>query len=299
MDSLPRNAKAGRADRIEIAGVASGLLGQLASPKGVRIVASHGVLNDRIENRVFADTALLGYTPRMPADAAASVDGHAFRPVGAVSFIAAGASVTLRANGPFTSSACVLSPGFLAGLAESESRFGFGAIDYVSAFASERLTFLGAAMFREALAPGFGGSLFAEAIGMAIALEVARYAGRLRSPEGLRRGGLAAWQMRRLELYVQANLSTDLTLDELARQLGMSVRHLSRVVKQEKGVSVHRWVAERRLQEARRMLAETDAPIHEIARVSAFRSPSAFATAFRAASGYAPGEFRRLTLDRA
>ena len=299
MDSLPRNAGAGGGDRIEIAGVASGLLGQFASPKGVLIVASHGVLNDRIENRVFADTALLGYTPRMPADAAASLDGHAFRPVGAVSFIAAGASVTLRASGPFTSSACALSPGFLAGLAESESRFGFGAIDYISAFASERLAFLGAAMFREALAPGFGGSLFAEAIGMAIALEVARYAGSLRPPEGQRRGGLASWQMRRLESYVRANLSADLTLDELALQLGISVRHLSRAVKQEKGVSVHRWVAERRLQEARRMLAETDAPIHEIARRSAFRSASAFTTAFRAACGYAPGEFRRLTLDRA
>ena len=191
MGSLPRNAEAGGGARVEIAGVTSGLLGQVASPKGVLIVATHGMLNDRIENRVFADMALLGYTPRMPADATASLDGQTFRPVGPLSFIAAGASVTLRGSGPFTSSACLLSPGFLAGLAESESRFGFGEIDYVRAFASERLAFLGAAMFREALAPGFGGSLFAEAIGMAIALEIARYAGRLRSPAGPRRGGLA------------------------------------------------------------------------------------------------------------
>jgi AraC family transcriptional regulator len=203
--------------------------------------------------------------------------------------------VTLRGSGPFTSSVCMLGPSFLAGLAETDSRLALREIDFVRAFASERLTYLGNAMFREALAPGFGGSLFAEAMGMAMALEVARYGGPLRSDNGPRRGGLASWQMRRLESYVRANLSADLTLDELARQLSMSVRHLSRAVKQERGMSVYRWIADCRLQEARRLLAETDSPIHEIARRSAFRSASAFATAFRAASGYAPGEFRRLT----
>ena len=75
--------------------------------------------------------------------------------------------------------------------------------------------------------------------------------------------------MRRLESYVQANLSTDLTLDELALQLGISVRHLSRAVKQEKGVSVHRWVADCRLQEARRLLTETDASIRQGGNFSA------------------------------
>jgi AraC family transcriptional regulator len=298
MDSLPRGADAGRDDLFEIAGVTTGLLGQVASPRDVQLVATHGMLSDRIENRVVADVALLGYTPRMPADATVSIDGQPFRPVGTLSFIAAGVSVTLRGSGPFTSSACMLGPGFLAGLAETESRLRLGDIDFIRAFDSERLTYLGNAMFREALAPGFGASLFAEAMGMAMALEIARYNGVLRPDDGPRRGGLASWQMRRLESYVRANLSADLTLDELARLLGMSVRHLSRAVKQEKGVSVHRWVADCRLHEARRLLTETDSPIQEIARLSAFRSASAFATAFRAASGYAPGVFRRLTFDR-
>ena len=131
---------------------------------------------------------------------------------------------------------------------------------------------------------------------MAVALEMARYYDRFRPYDRPRSGGLASWQMRRLDSYVRANLSADLTLDELARLLGMSVRHLSRAVKQEKGMSVHRWIADCRFREARRLLAETDSPIHEIARRAAFHSVSAFTTAFRAASGYSPGEFRRLTL---
>ena len=94
--------------------------------------------------------------------------------------------------------------------------------------------------------------------------------------------------------HLRAHLSEDLTLHELAMLLGISVRHLSRVVRREKGVSLHRWIADYRLNEARRLLSETDLPIHEVARLSAFRSSAAFSTAFRAASGFAPSEYRRL-----
>ena len=89
-----------------------------------------------------------------------------------------------------------------------------------------------------------------------------------------------------------------LSLSELAALLDISVRHLSRAVRQAKGVSVHRWIVDRRLAEARRLLSETDLPIHEIALRCAFHSAAAFSAAFRSASGYAPGEFRRLTLGR-
>jgi hypothetical protein len=65
-----------------------------------------------------------------------------------------------------------------------------------------------------------------------------------------------------------------------------------------KGVSVHRWIADLRLAETRRLLSERDLPIHEIAQRAAFRSASSFTSAFRAASGFTPGEFRRVASDR-
>jgi AraC family transcriptional regulator len=150
-------------------------------------------------------------------------------------------------------------------------------------------------MLREAIQPGFASSLLAEAMGMSIALEIARYDGALRAGEE-HRGGLAPWQIRRLESYVRDHLSDQLTLSELARLLGISVRHLSRTMRETKGISVHRWIAECRFSEARRLLVETDLPIHEIARRSAFQSAAAFSTAFRAMSGFSPGSFRRLNM---
>ena len=271
----------------------------MTSPRGVAIVATDGLPNGRTENDLTVATAVLGYSLRMPADIAIGGNGHPFQSIGPLNIYSPGVSLKLRCGGPITLSFCVLSANFLAALSEADSDLRIDNVGLLPSIKSERLSYLGRAMFREAIEPGYGSSLLTEAMGMEVALEIARYDGARRAADEPYQGGLAPWQLRRLESYVRDNLSADLSLSELAGLLGISVRHLSRAVKQAKGVGVHRWIVERRLAEARRMLSETDLPIHEIARLSAFHSASAFTAAFRAASGYSPGEFRRLTLGRA
>jgi AraC-like DNA-binding protein len=280
MLSFSQSTPAGGSRLVESCGVQWGLLGRVMSPRGVAIMATDGLPNGRTENDLTVATAVLGYSLRMPADIAVGRGGRPFQPIGPLNFYSPGVSLTLRCGGPITLSFCVLSSGFLASLSETDSGVRIDNLDHLPSIESERLTYLGRAMFREAL-------------------EIARYGGARRPDKGHHHGGLAPWQMRRLESYIRDNLSDDLSLSELAGLLDISVRHLSRAVRQAKGVSVHRWIIERRLAEARRLLSETDLPIHEIARRSAFHSASAFTAAFRAASGYAPGEFRRLTLGRA
>ena len=284
--------------RMEPCGVRWGLLGRVVSPHGVAIAATDGLPNGRNENELTVATAVLGYSLRMPADIAIGQGGRSFQPIGPLNFYSPGVSLKLRCGGPITLAFCVFSSGFLAGLAERDGGVRIDDLGLLSSIESERLAYLGRTMFREAIEPGFASSLFAEAMAMEIALELARYSGSRRSDDGPRQGGLAAWQMRRLEAYVRDNLAGDLSLDKLAELVDISVRHLTRAVRQAKGVSVHRWIADSRLAEARRLLSETDLPIGEIARRSAFRSASAFTTAFRASSGYTPGEFRQLTLGR-
>src|SRR6202020_2047055 len=96
---------------------------------------------------------------------------------------------------------------------------------------SERLTYLGQAMLREAIAPGFGGALFAEAMGMAVALEIARLDGLRGADDEPRRGRLAPWQIRRLEAYIRDHLSDRLSLNDLAKLLEISVQRLSQAIK--------------------------------------------------------------------
>jgi AraC family transcriptional regulator len=281
-------------------GVKIGVLGRVESADGrVQILATRGMPNGKTENRMTAARAVLGYSLKMPSDATIGADGRPFEKAGALNFYGLGASFTLRSNGPITSALCFLSPGFLAGLTNVENDFQLDDVEALNDIQSERLTYLGQVMFREALQPGYAGALFVEAIGMAVALEIARYAAALRAADKPRRGGLAPWQMLRLKSHIQANLSRPLGLDELAEQLGVSTRHLSRAVRQAIGTSVHSWIADLRLAEARRLLAETDLPIQEIALRCAFQSIAAFSTAFRAGSGFAPSEFRRLNHMRA
>jgi AraC family transcriptional regulator len=285
VNRLPRPTVDLRSNPIEVCGVPSELLGLVTSPRGVQLVAYQHILIGGIEYCVSTDAPVFSYILKAPDDTVLSREGRPpFR--GRLNFFAPNEPVTLRASYPITGVACVFGPDFVAALSEIEKGLRLGEIGLLADIESERLVAIGRAMWREAIDPGFASAVFAEAMGMAAALEIARHDSALRSDDRPYRGGLAPWQMRRLEAFVRDNLSRDLGLDELARLLGISVRHLSRAVRQARGVSVHRWIADCRLQEARRLLAETDAPIHEIARRSAFRSASAFTAAFRAASGY-------------
>jgi AraC family transcriptional regulator len=242
---------------------------------------------------VDTDMPVFSYILQAPVDTMMSRGGQSCE--GRLNFFVPGAPLALRGTGLMIGVICIFSPGFLANLSETGSGAALGEIGLLTDIESERLIYLGRAMFREAVEPGFASSLFAEAMGMVSALEIARYDRALQAPEEkTSQGGLAPWQMRRLEAHVRAHLSEELTLKGLGRMLGMSARHLSRAVRRTKGVSVYRWISDFRLAEARRLLIETDLPIHEIARRSAFQSSGAFSTAFRAASGYSPSEFRRL-----
>jgi AraC-like DNA-binding protein len=270
-----------------------GLLGSIQSPRGVQVVAIDGRLNLNPGHPIATTLRAFTHLVQVPAGCTLGVAGQAPRLHPPTNFIGPGIPLETNRRSAMTGAACIFDPGFFAGPLETEDDFRFDGIDYITDIQSERLTLLGRSMFREAVAPGFAASLFAESIGLAILVEIARYDGAARSRDDIHRGGLAAWQMRRLESYVGDHLSADLTLDELARLVGISVRHLSRTVRQEKGVSVHRWIASRRHSEARRLLAETDLPVQDIAHRSAFRNAGAFAAAFRAASGLSPAEFRR------
>jgi AraC-like DNA-binding protein len=252
--------------------------------------------NDKSLNQIKTASAVLACALRLPADTALRRPGKPFRNLGSLNYYPQNASFTLRGSGAMTMSLCFFSPDFLAKLTEIEGCVRISELDIINNIESDRLVYLGRTMFREAIEPGFASSFFAEVVGMALALEIARIDGTRHGDDDSRRGGLAPWQLRRLEDYVQAHISADLTLSGLARILEISVRQLSRAVRQEKGVSVHHWIVECRMSEARRLLTQTDLPIYEIGRRCAFQNAAAFSTAFRAASGFTPSEFRRLNL---
>jgi AraC-like DNA-binding protein len=91
----------------------------------------------------------------------------------------------------------------------------------------------------------------------------------------------------------------DLSLSSLAAELGISTHQLSELVNSRLGVGFSRYVRERRVAAAKKLLV--DAPSQSILSVSldtGFRSQSAFYAAFKEITGQSPGDFREATLRK-
>ncbi len=98
----------------------------------------------------------------------------------------------------------------------------------------------------------------------------------------------------RMEEFIEEQLDQDISLVDLAAFADTDVYSLSRWFRKTFGVPPHRFVLQKRMQRAQRMLLHTKAPLTEIALGCGFYSHSHFSTSFRRALGRSPTEFRRL-----
>ncbi|MCE8017053.1 AraC family transcriptional regulator [Halomonas sp. MCCC 1A17488] len=95
--------------------------------------------------------------------------------------------------------------------------------------------------------------------------------------------------MRRTAPHLDANL----TVQQLARQLNVPTRELSRAINQGRGKNFFEFVSDYRVAEARRRLtADTHQTILQVMYDSGFNSKSVFNTAFKRATGMTPREYR-------
>jgi AraC family transcriptional regulator of adaptative response / DNA-3-methyladenine glycosylase II len=98
---------------------------------------------------------------------------------------------------------------------------------------------------------------------------------------------------RRAYRLIQAGHLDDISVPELAAQLGVSDRHLRRVLESEFGVGPLEIAHTRRLLLAKRLLTDTSLPIGEIAFAAGFGSLRRFNDAFAASYRMAPRDLRR------
>lgn len=85
----------------------------------------------------------------------------------------------------------------------------------------------------------------------------------------------------------------DLNLDSLARDVGVSKYHLSRLFKKHTGYSPYEYLLNYRLSQAKSLLKSTDIPVCEISQLVGFNSPSHFINLFRKHEGITPLRFRK------
>ena len=91
---------------------------------------------------------------------------------------------------------------------------------------------------------------------------------------------------------IDESYAQPLTLERLACSVGLSKAYLTTELRQKTGRTAMQWVLERRLREARRLLAESDLTVTRLAYDLGFEDSSHFARRFRSVHGVSPAAWR-------
>ena len=93
--------------------------------------------------------------------------------------------------------------------------------------------------------------------------------------------------------YIEQNYKESITLDMLAKRVSINKYYMAHAFKREYGVSPINYMIACRIREGKRLLAETDLSLSQIATVLGFSSSSYFSQSFRNAEGLSPTEYRK------
>lgn len=150
---------------------------------------------------------------------------------------------------------------------------------------------------RELANPSFGHDLMLDGLYRCIASALARNAtdhhGDL--PD---RYHISPTRLRRVIDYIEAHLSTKLTISELAEIADLSKYHFIRMFKQSTGQSPYQYVVSRRILEAQRLIANSGMPLADIAVRCGFANAAHFTSAFARETSVPPSQYRKSIGDQ-
>ena len=142
--------------------------------------------------------------------------------------------------------------------------------------------------------------LYAQTAAEFLALHLLRVENRWPSAkEDLRRTGRVS--DRRLGTvieYMRANYMEQLSLEQLAREAGVSRHHFAHLFKMQMGTSPHQYLSETRLQAAALMLVNTDKTVLEVALACGYYGTAHLSSAFRRRFGQTPTGYRAADVSR-
>jgi AraC-like DNA-binding protein len=109
-----------------------------------------------------------------------------------------------------------------------------------------------------------------------------------------RAGGLAKWQLQRVLVYIEANLSSRVEVGDLANLIALSKSHFSRSFRNSLGLPPMAYVLTRRLERAKIMMKLKREKLAQIALTCGFADQSHLTRCFRNLFGVSPGRWCRI-----
>lgn len=98
--------------------------------------------------------------------------------------------------------------------------------------------------------------------------------------------------------YIEKHFKQSLSLEEMSNGVGLSRYHLSRTFKQYLGKSFKEYLTERRITEAKHLMAHDDKNVTEACFAVGFNDTSYFARVFRKREGISPSAYRKRLVTR-
>ncbi|MCR5717315.1 MAG: AraC family transcriptional regulator, partial [Lachnospiraceae bacterium] len=93
--------------------------------------------------------------------------------------------------------------------------------------------------------------------------------------------------------YIKSHLDEDLSREKLAGLVYLTPDYLSHLFKKEVHISLTNYVIKERIEESKKLLANTNLSIQDIAIQCGFQNISYFSRQFRNITGMTPREFRK------
>jgi len=137
------------------------------------------------------------------------------------------------------------------------------------------------------------GLTFVDMLTTALGLQLVQQAGVAAAAPARMRGGLAPAVRRRVLALMDARPDTHLTIDDLAREAGLSPAHFARAFKESVGRAPHQHLMALRLERARRLLDAPDAALSDVAQRTGFADQAHFTRFFKRQYGMTPGMLLR------
>jgi AraC family transcriptional regulator len=105
-------------------------------------------------------------------------------------------------------------------------------------------------------------------------------------------GGFPKYLLETTLEYINQGLNRNFSTEEIARAVGIEPARLARAFRASTGKSLHRYLNERRVEEAKILLTKSELSITEVARRVGFDSEERFRINFRRRTGLTPAVYR-------